>query len=308
MSEERIVNKIVPIETILEIAEYLEKQKEEYDRLFEQDKKKNEGVKYSEQIHEYDGQTSKVEYTVRYKDGREMTEKGYEWLVEALSNPKVVERIGIYSRISYYSNDKNRENRENKALDINVSFYEEYIRLRVDGTNIEEQTNKNHSYIRGIIENNEERYNKTVRHRGLRNQSFCLAVGYVLALIIYFVIMINKQKIPIELIKIFTSKYILVIGQWFLAVLVGNILGSPIMNALYKEIVPKKKYSHYDRSSSKSVYVDNIEDYMEGDEVQIGRFANNGRNRQIIEKMFKITNIIVLIEVLISVILFFTLK
>ena len=308
MAEEKIVNRIVTTATILEVAEYLEKQKEEYDKLFEQDKEKNKDVKYSEQVHEYDGQTSKVEYTVQYKDGRELTQKGYEWLRDALSNPKGVEKVWIYSRISYYSNDKNRENRENKALDISVYFYEEYIRLRVDGTNIEEVTNKNYSYIRGVIENNEERYNKTVKRRGLRKQSFCFALGYVLAIIIYLVIMANIQAIPTELIGVLTNKYVLIIGQWFLAALLGNVFGAAIMHALYKNIVPNKKYSHYDKSSSKSVYVDNIEDYMEGDEVQIGKFANNGKNREIIEKMFKITNKVILVELLISVILFFVLK
>ena len=308
MAEEKIINRIVPIETILEVAEYLEKQREEYDKLFEKDKEKNKNLKYSEQVYEYDGQTPKVEYTVKYKDGRELTEKGYDWLAGVLSNPKGVEKVQIYSHISYSSNIKDKEVREHKALDICIYFYEEYIRLRVDGTNLEEQTNKNYSYIRALIENNEERYNKTVKYRGLRTQSFCLALGYVLAIIIYCIILANKQVIPADIIGLINNKYVIVIGQWFLAALVGNVFGAAIMHSLYKNIVPQKKYSHYDRSSNKSVYIDNVEDYIEGDEVHIGKFANNGRNRQIIEKMFKITNRVVLVEVLISVILFFVLK
>ena len=34
-NEETIVNKIIPIETIIEVANFLEDQKEEYNRLFE---------------------------------------------------------------------------------------------------------------------------------------------------------------------------------------------------------------------------------------------------------------------------------
>ena len=34
-SEEKIVNKIIPIETIVEVANYLEEQKEEYKKLFD---------------------------------------------------------------------------------------------------------------------------------------------------------------------------------------------------------------------------------------------------------------------------------
>ena len=68
------------------------------------------------------------------------------------------------------------------------------------------------------------------------------------------------------------------------------------------------KYSHYSRSSHKSVYVDNLEDYTSHDEVQIGKFANNGKNRVIIEKIYKITSKIVLVQLAISILLFFILK
>lgn len=54
VSEETIVNKIIPIETIIEIANYLEDQKEEYNRLFENDKNKNMNLSYSEQVYHKD--------------------------------------------------------------------------------------------------------------------------------------------------------------------------------------------------------------------------------------------------------------
>jgi len=308
MSEEKIINKIVPAETIFEVAEYLEKQKSEYDKLFEKDKQKNENVKFADQIHEYNGQSSKVEYTVKYKDGRELTEKGYEWLEGALSNPQSIQRIQIYSRISYASNVEDKEHSQIKALDINVSFYEDYIRLRVDGTKLEEQANKNYSYIRGLIENNEDRYNKTVKNRNLRIQSFCMSLGYVLAFIMYLLIMANKQSIQEEIIQLINNKYVIIIGQWILGIVLGNLFGAGIMKLLYKNIVPEKKYSHYDKSSRKSVYVDNLDEYIEGDEVHIGKFANNGKNRETIEKIYKVTKIIVMVELIISLALFFILK
>ena len=45
-SEEKIVNKIIPIETIVEVANYLEEQKEEYKKLFDRDEQKNKDLKY----------------------------------------------------------------------------------------------------------------------------------------------------------------------------------------------------------------------------------------------------------------------
>ena len=80
------------------------------------------------------------------------------------------------------------------------------------------------------------------------------------------------------------------------------------MMSLYRSIIPKSKYSHYSKSSHQSVYVDNIEDYTSHNEVQIGDFASNGKNRIIIERIYKITRIIVLIQLVISIILIFAIK
>ena len=57
---------------------------------------------------------------------------------------------------------------------------------------------------------------------------------------------------------------VIIIGQWFVSAIVGNILGLPIMLALYRNILPKAKYSHYSRSSRKSVYVDNLMERLYG--------------------------------------------
>lgn len=307
-SEEKIVNKIIPIETIIEVANYLEDQKEEYQRIFEKEEQKNAGLKYSEQVYEYKGDNPKVQYTIRFKDGREITEADYNWFVGMLNNLNSIEQITFYSTISYSSNARTREHYEYMHLYTWVHFREDTTTIRVDGKNMEEQVYRVHSYLRGTIENNDDRYNKTVKNRKLRIQSLCFSIGFVLSYIIYFILMANKNKIPVELANYLDNKMIIIIGQWFISALVGNILGLPIMLALYRNILPKAKYSHYSKSSHKSVYVDNVEDFVAHNEVQIGKFANNGKNREIIEKIYKITSKIVLVQVAISILLFFILK
>lgn len=307
-SEEKIVNKIIPIETIIEVANYLEDQKEEYQRIFEKEEQKNAGLKYSEQVYEYKGDNPKVQYTIRFKDGREITEADYNWFVGMLNNLNSIEQITFYSTISYSSNARTREHYEYMHLYTWVHFREDTTTIRVDGKNMEEQVYRVHSYLRGTIENNDDRYNKTVKNRKLRIQSLCFSIGFVLSYIIYFILIANKNKIPVELANYLDNKMIIIIGQWFISALVGNILGLPIMLALYRNVLPKAKYSHYSKSSHKSVYVDNVEDFVAHNEVQIGKFANNGKNREIIEKIYKITSKIVLVQVAISILLFFILK
>ena len=308
MAEEKVVNKIVPVETIIEIANYLEDQTEEYKRLFEMDEQKNRGLKFSEQIHEYKGDYPKIKYTVEYKNGKELTETNYNWFIGALDNLEAIKRISMYCDISYSSNVRDRNNYEYKKIHIWLHFTEDTVSISVDGRYEEEQTNRIHSYIRGLIEKNDDRYNKTVRNRKIRIQSFCFSIGFILSYIIYFILMANKDKIPVQLSNYLDSKMVIIIGQWFVSAIVGNVLGLPIMLALYRNILPKTKYSHYSKSSHKSVYVDNIDDYISHNEVQIGDFANNGKNRIIIEKIYKITSKIVLIQLAISILLFFILK
>ena len=225
-----------------------------------------------------------------------------------LNNLNSIEQITFYSTISYSSNARTREHYEYMHLYTWVHFREDTTTIRVDGKNMEEQVYRVHSYLRGTIENNDDRYNKTVKNRKLRIQSLCFSIGFVLSYIIYFILIANKNKIPVELSSYLDNKMVIIIGQWFISALVGNILGLPIMLALYRNILPKAKYSHYSKSSHKSVYVDNVEDFVAHNEVQIGKFANNGKNREIIEKIYKITSKIILVQVAISILLFFILK
>lgn len=307
-SEEKIINKIIPIETIVEIAGYLEDQKEEYNRLFENEKKQNMNLSYSEQVYQYKGDMSKVQYEIKFKDGKEIKEEDYNWFIGMLDNLILIEEITFYYHVDYSSNYENKEHYEYMRLNTWIHFYEDSISLSVDGKNMEEQVYRLHSYLRGVLENNDERYNKTVKNRKFRIQSLCFSIGFVLSYIIYFVLLANKAKLPQEIASYLNNKYVVIFGQWFISAIIGNMFGFPIMMGLYRNILPKAKYSHYSRSSHKSVYVDNIEDFTAHDEVQIGQFANNGKNREIIEKIYKITSKIILVQLVISVLLFFIMK
>ncbi len=307
-SEEKVVNKIIPIDTIVELANYLEDQKEEYRRLFENDKNNNINLKYSEQVYQYKGDTPKIEYTIRFKDGKEVTEPDYNWFISMLNNLSVIEKITLYYYVGYSSNYENKGNYEYMHIYTWLYFWEDSTTIRVEGKNMEEQVYRLHSYLRGILENTDDRYNNTVKKRKLRIQSFCFSIGFILSYIIYFVLLANKAKIPQEFANYMNNKYVIIFGQWFLSAVIGNIFGLPIMMILYRNILPKTLYSHYNKSSHKSIYVDNIEDYISHNEVQIGKFSNNGKNRTLIEKIYKITSKIVLVQLVLSVLYFFVLK
>ena len=307
-SEEKIVNKIIPIETIIDVANYLEDQKEEYQRIFQTEEQKNVGLKYSDQIYEYKGSSAKVQYTIKFKDGKEITEHNYNWFIGNLNDLSKIEQITLYCVISYSSNIRSKDHYEYMHLYNWVYFREDSVTIKVDGQSMEEEVYKFHSNIKNMIENNDDRYNKTVKNRKIRMQSLCLSIGFLLSYIIYFVLLANKSNLPVDIANYMNNKFVIVFGQWFLSLIIGNIFGLPIMMGLYRNIIPKAKYSHYSRSSHKSVYVDNIEDFTSHNEVQIGKFANNGKNRTKIEKIYKITSKIILVQLVLSIIFFIIIK
>ena len=279
-TEERIINKIIPIETIIEVANYIENLKDQYKRLFENDIQKNSNLKFSEQIYQYKVSLLKTQYTIIFKDGKEITQEDYNWFLEMLGHLKLIKGITLHFCVYYSSNYVQKEHYTYMNSDIWIHFLEDSARIIVKGTNIEEKINKLFSDLRETIENNDERYNKTIKNRKIRIQSFCFSIG----------------------------KFVIIFGQWFLSAILGNLLGYPFMITLYRNILPKAKYSHYSKSSRKSIYVDNLEDYTSHCEVQIGKFTSSGKNRNLIEKIYKITKIIVIIQILISSLLFILLK
>ena len=181
-------------------------------------------MKYNEQLYEYKGDNPKVQYTIKFKDGREITETDYNWFIGMLNNLNEIEQLSFNSYIDYSSNSKTKEHYEYMHLYTWVYFRENTTTIRVDGKNMEEQVYRLHSYIRGVIENNDDRYNKTVKSRNIRIQSLCFSIGFVLSYIIYFILLANKDKLPIEIVNYMNNKFVLVFAQLVLSIVLFIIL------------------------------------------------------------------------------------
>ena len=309
MNENKILNKCISIESIIKVANYLEQQQKIYKELFEKDREKNKDLEWSEKKYEYEGENPVIKYTITLKDGKTLTETDKSWFLEQLeySKLKEIKEIDLDLNI-YYSSDVEDRKKIYKRLGIYIRIYEYTACIDIDSTNLESEANKIYSEIRNILEDNPDRYNKTINYRNLRIQSFCISVGIVLSYIIYLIYIINKSKIPATITQILDNKNVIVLGQWILAIAVGNIFGKFIIQSLYNTILPERKYVGYNSSNYKSIYKDDVDDYVANCEVHFGKYYNAQKNRDKIEKIYKITNKILLVQLVISIILFVLLK
>ena len=191
---------------------------------------------------------------------------------------------------------------------MSLYFREFDVTIDIDTTNQENEAHNLYSEVMNILEENEDRYNKTMKHRKIRTQCFTISVGIILSYILYVILKINIDKIPPTLAEYLNNKYILVFGQWFVAILLGNVFSYWYILSVYKPLLPETKYVGYNYSTGRGNYTDDVDDYIEHSEVHFGKYWDAEKRRTKIEKMYKITSKIILVQLLISVILFFIIK
>ena len=312
----KIVNKQIPIEKIVDIANYFEDYKEKYDKLFEEDREKNKNLPFIERRPEYDNVSAEIKYTIAFHNGQTIKEKDFNWFISNLNNTKIIKEIELYLSIRYFSkSDKDNLNSEYNSITASVDFRDAGMNLQysdviinVNTTNQERESNNIYSTIMNTLEDTEDRYNNTIKHRKIRTQCFTISVGIILSYILYIILRINIDKIPPVLAEYLDNKYILVFGQWFIAIVFGNVLSYWYILMLYKPLLPYAKYAGYNSSTHRSVYRDDISDYLEHSEVHFGKYWDAEKKRKRIEDIYKVTKIILLVQLVISAILFFVMK
>ena len=304
----KVINKQIPLDTIIKTANYIENYKEKYDRKFEIEENKNRNIPFGEKIWEYENGSTKINYTIAFKDGKNITESDYNWFISSLDNPSIIKSIIIDLYISYYTKNNNT-NINDIYNKINLSLYynENNVTIDIDTTNQEKEAHNVYSELINILENNKERYDKTIKYRGIRTQCFTISIGILLSYILFFILKINENNFSPIFKECFNNKYFLILGQWIIAIVLGNLLSAWYISLLYKTLLPERKYVGYDYSSNRGKYSDDLEDYINYSEVHFGKYFDANKRREKIEKIYKITSKILIVQLIISIVLIFVL-
>lgn len=316
MNNNKVVNKQISLKTILDIANYFEDYKERYEEIYRKENEKNKDKPYSEKNYEYENGNIEVRYTIDFHNGQNLTESNYNWFISNTNNPRAIKNIEISLSNTYYtkSNGSDTNNTYNKVYvsaefrDCGMNLKYSDVIVNVDATNQESEARNVYSTIMNILEENPDRYDKTIKFRKIRMQSFTISIGIILSYILYVVLMMNKEKLTPDIAGYLNNKNVLIFGQWFAAILLGNVASFWYIFSIYRPLLPESKYAGYSSSTYKSVYKDDIADYLEHSEVHIGKFWDAEKRRNKIEKIHKITRLVILVQLVISVILFFILK
>lgn len=150
MQEEiKVVNRIISIDTIKEVAIYLQGICKKYSDLIEEDRAKNEGLEFNQKQPLYDGNIPHIEYTIELLNGKKMTEREYDWFITMLEDNKNIKCIALKLNISFFSGKNDfSENSIYKSIYTNMDFYDNRIYISIDGKELRDEVQRVYLDIR----------------------------------------------------------------------------------------------------------------------------------------------------------------
>lgn len=224
-----------------------------------------------------------------------------------MQNTKNIQSAKVELIIGFYSKGEgSKTNNIFNQISIFVYFRENDVDINVRTTNQDNQVDTLFNNIVDILNNSKDRYDKTIKFRKLKIQCFCISIGIVISYILF--VLLKFRVINVDIQELLSNKYFVIIGQWIIAITLGNLTSYWFIYNLYKPLLPKTRYKGYDAFARKSVYMDDIDEYKQHCEIHIGKYFDADKRRLKIESIFKVTRVILLVQVLVSVILFLILK
>ncbi len=293
-----IQNKIITIEQIIEVSDYLQKTLKHYLDLINQDLERNNNAYFDDAVYKYyTSYKPHIEYEIKYLDGREIKTEDEYVFKDSLKEPQYLEAINESIYISYRNNEYDKETEHTMSL--YLSFHETWIVFSTSDHNMDEEAYNMNSYVRGILEKNGDRFSGIVKNRFWVKNTIGLAAGSILTLVIFIIIVLTKET-DSSLNFLFENPILLTFLGWLAAFAFGSTLVSSIVNNLYKKIENGElKYAEYGGN-----YTESFENsYSKNNEVLIGKFYNNLEKRKSIEKMYSIAKKVILIRLIISIII-----
>lgn len=305
----KIENKQITLEMIKKVADYIEDCREKYEKKFEIDNRKNQNKEYNERIYEFGHGNSSIRYEIREKNGKDMIEENYNWFVSYFNQAQNIKSIDINLHISFdTTTGEKTSDYVTNFISVWLHFSENSVSIDVTTKNQEAEAHRIYGDLLNILEDNEERWNPTIKNRNLRIISFCTSVGIIFSYIFYLILRVNMSKIPMNIAEYLNNKLVIIIGQWIVAVGLGNILARWYISSIYQPIIPRQRYNGYDYSSHRNKYKDDVDDFINASEVHFGKYWDAEKRRNKIEKIYKICKKVIFVQLIISVILFIILK
>ena len=279
-----VQNKIITIDQIKEVSEYLKKTLNYYKDLIAQDYEKNNNASfYSGHYKYYVYIKPSLEYKIEYTDGRKIDTQDEYVFLDALNEPQFIYKIEERLYIAFEDNEDGQTTKH--CISISLLYTSGSIYFTTQNENMNNELYNMSSYINGILNSGEDRFNSLIKHRFFIKNIIGLAAGSILTLLVFIIMLFMKN------------------GESDTIAFGTTIMGS-IVNNLYNNIEDNLK-----DITNTSTYRDHYEDnYKMFNEVMIGKNYNNLEKRKSLENIYSVSKKVLLVRLGISLIILLVLS
>lgn len=292
-----ITNKIITIEQIKEVSNYLQKTCNYYLDLIKNDRVKNNNVYFDNAEYKYyTSSLPEVKYEINYNDDRSVQTTDEMTFIDSLKEPQFIKKLTMQLYIYYRDNELNEITEHN--MSIYLTFDKSSIYFSTNDLNMSDQSYNLNSYVRGILESGEDRYSGIVKHKFIVKNIIGLAAGSILTLLLFLILLIMRSNGSDTFETLFSNGLVLSLLGWILAFAFGSVIISPIINNLFREIDTAE--SVYSDAKLMDIYK---KEYTRKNEVLIGESYNNLEKRNTIRKIYALSKKVILVRLLISAVI-----
>lgn len=271
----KVANKIISDTDLADIFQRMDEELRENIQICKQETAQNERYKREYQnwtVKSFDG-TFKC--TFNFYDDTNITVDNYNAFITIFNN-RLHEVKDMWVRYHYNYWIQHGSDQKMVSQSINMNIYEHKMDIEVNLSSNDKKMNDIYQLIKEKILKAPERYDRIIKKKSSITNKIGFALGVIPSLIICTLLVF----VP-TIRQIYGMTYVLYpIAVVILAFLIGNTVFSGTLDRLYSTITPKQKYAGYDSTNHKSIYKDDIDDFVSTSEIIIGKNIDNIKHRK----------------------------
>lgn len=280
----KVANKIITYDDLYEIFSKMNEKLSYYKKISAQEETNNKMLEYNYQKWSFRDSNSSLSFTVDFHDDTSIKFDNYNNFI-TIFNSRLddIKSIYVYFNLSYSKTSQTGKN-EYYHQYIHMWIYEYKLDMDIALSSEDNKADDIYELMKNKVLNAKERYDEVVKKKDSIKTTVGIAIGFIPALIISTLLLL----VPSIRYAFATSYVLYPICCMILTFSIGIMFGASLLDDLYKNIAPEKKYAGYDSNRGVSIYKDDITSYLERSEILIGKNIDNLKCRkEILERYEK---------------------
>ncbi len=249
-------------------------------QLANQEKIQNEKYEYEYQhwsLKYFDGS---FKCTINFYDDTDITFDNYDNFI-SIFNSRISEIKDMWLRYNYSYTIQHGKEQNSVSQHIYMFIYEDKMSIDASISSLDNKMNDIYKLIKDKIDHANVKYDRIIKEKNKISTKVSFAIGIIPSLVICTLLALIPVVRHIYSITILSYPILVLL----LTFVIGATFSASKLEPYYKSIMPKKKYDGYDSYRGKSIYKDDIDNFVGTSEIIIGKNVNNIHNRKEIEEV-----------------------